>query len=223
MHHEEEPSNLVALVERSIDLFPNKPLFGTKNRQGEYEWLTYGEVGERIDRVRAGLAQSGVGRNDAVGIIAGNRTEWAVAAFAAFGLGAWFVPMYESERPETWRYVIADSGLTVLFVANEEIRQKVDEIAGDIPTLKKVIIIDGAGDDSLGSLEEVGEKTPVPSLRPDPGEIAVLIYTSGTTGNPKGVLLSHGNLTSNSHAGRKMYPELAAEGGVSLSILPWAH
>jgi len=222
MHHEEEPSNLVALVERSIDLFPNKPLFGTKNRQGEYEWLTYGEVGERIDRVRAGLAQSGVGRNDAVGIIAGNRTEWAVAAFAAFGLGAWFVPMYESERPETWRYVIADSGLTVLFVANEEIRQKVDEIAGDIPTLKKVIIIDGAGDDSLGSLEEVGEKTPVPSLRPDPGEIAVLIYTSGTTGNPKGVLLSHGNLTSNSHAGRKMYPELA-EGGVSLSILPWAH
>jgi len=223
MHREEEPSNLVALVERSIRLFQNKPLFGTKNRQGDYEWVTYGDVGARIDRVRAGLAQSGVGRNDAVGIIAGNRTEWAVAAFAAFGLGALFVPMYESERSETWRYIIADSGLSVLFVASNAVRKRVEDIAGDIPTLKSVVVIDGDGGDSMAALESAGEKSPVPSLHPDESEIAVLIYTSGTTGHPKGVLLSHGNLTSNSHAGRKMYPEIAAEGGVSLSILPWAH
>ncbi|MEA3222031.1 MAG: AMP-binding protein [Thermodesulfobacteriota bacterium] len=66
---------------------------------------------------------------------------------------------------------------------------------------------------------------PIPAIHPDPDDIAVLIYTSGTTGDPKGVLLSHGNITSNSHAGLKMYPELSEllGEGASLSILPWAH
>ncbi|MBW2599867.1 MAG: AMP-binding protein [Deltaproteobacteria bacterium] len=72
-------------------------------------------------------------------------------------------------------------------------------------------------------MEKEGEKKPVPSIKPDPDDIAALIYTSGTTGDPKGVLLTHGGFTSNSHAGRKMYPELENIIGVSLSILPWAH
>jgi long-chain acyl-CoA synthetase len=62
----------------------------------------------------------------------------------------------------------------------------------------------------------------VKSIKPSPSDIAVLIYTSGTTGSPKGVLLSHGNFTSNVLAGAKLYPELGAEDR-ALSILPWAH
>jgi len=75
----------------------------------------------------------------------------------------------------------------------------------------------------MAGLEKEGDKKPVSSINPGVDDIAALIYTSGTTGDPKGVLLSHGNLTSNSHAGRKMYPELMVNTGVSLSILPWAH
>jgi len=78
----------------------------------------------------------------------------------------------------------------------------------------------------MRALEQKGAASPVAPLVPHPDDIADLIYTSGTTGNPKGVLLSHGNFTSNSHAGLKMYPELWENEGrntVTLAILPWAH
>jgi len=62
----------------------------------------------------------------------------------------------------------------------------------------------------------------VASFHPLPTDVATLIYTSGTTGEPKGVLLTHGNFTSNCQAGRHLYPFLDTEDR-SLSILPWAH
>jgi long-chain acyl-CoA synthetase len=84
----DRPDNLVDLIEESVKAYGERPVFGTKNAQGDYEWITYGELGERIDNLRGGLAQAGAGqRGDAVGIIANNRTEWAIAAFATYGLG----------------------------------------------------------------------------------------------------------------------------------------
>ena len=218
-----EPSNLVEFLENSVARYPARPLFGTKDATGAYQWATYGQIGRRVDDLRGGLAGLGVGRGDAVGIIANNRTEWAIAAYATYGLGARFVPMYESELPKVWQYIVADSALKVLFVSKPEILEKVRELSGEIPTLEKLILIEGCGAGSMTALEAEGRAKPVPSLHPGADEIAVLIYTSGTTGEPKGVLLSHGNCTSNSIAGVKMFPELRGEGDVSLSILPWAH
>jgi long-chain acyl-CoA synthetase len=222
MYDLEKPDNLVDFFERSVEKFPMNPLFGTKNDRGIYEWVTYENVGKRVDNLRGGLARVGVGKGDAVGIIANNRTEWAIAAFATYGLGARFIPMYEAELTQVWKYIVGDSNVKILFVAREEILEKVRGFPGDIPTLENIYLIESEAENSMKALERMGAKNPVPAYRPDPDEIAVLIYTSGTTGDPKGVLLSHGNMTSNSHAGRKSYPEIA-EGGVSLSILPWAH
>ncbi len=222
MYEFEKPDNLVDLFERGVEKFPHNPLFGAKNDKGVYEWLTYEDVGRRVDNLRGGLAKAGVGKGDAVGIIANNRTEWAVAAFATYGLGARFIPMYEAELAQVWKYIVGDSSVKVLFVARDEILEKVRDFPRDIPTLEKIYLIESEAENSMTALEKLGAETPVSSYHPDPDEIAVLIYTSGTTGDPKGVLLSHGNMTSNSHAGRKSYPEIA-DGGVSLSILPWAH
>ncbi|MBW2599866.1 MAG: AMP-binding protein [Deltaproteobacteria bacterium] len=85
MSKSNEPDNLVAFLEGSVAKYPDRPLFGTRNSQGEYEWITYAQVGKRVDNLRAGLAGLGVGKDDAVGIIAGNRTEWAIGAFASYG------------------------------------------------------------------------------------------------------------------------------------------
>jgi long-chain acyl-CoA synthetase len=218
----DKPDNLVDFLEESVARYPDSPFLGTKKGPGAYEWITFREFGDRVDKVRAGLASLGIHRGDAVGIIANNRTEWAICAYATYGLGARWVPMYEAELPSTWKYIVSDSGIKVLFCSKPEILEKVKDFLQDIPTLEKIILIEGRGRDTLEELEAAGAKNPVSSIRPDPDDVAALIYTSGTTGDPKGVLLTHGNFTSNSLAGQKLYPEFK-HGDVLLSILPWAH
>ena len=218
----DKPDNLVEMVEDSIERNAQLPLFGTPDSQGNYSWVTYGEVGARIDALRAALHQLGIAAGDAVGVIANNSVEWAVAAFAAFGLGARFIPMYEKELPRIWKHIIQDSGIKVLFAANENIFLEIQRFRSEVPDLKHIFLIDGQSVTNMADLEERGRQAPVPSKRPKPEDIAVLIYTSGTTGNPKGVLLSHGNFTSNAIAGGARFPEITV-GSCSLSILPWAH
>ncbi|MDT8273671.1 MAG: AMP-binding protein, partial [Desulfomonilia bacterium] len=218
----DKPDNLVELFENSVEKFPDRPYLGTKNAQGEYEWVTYKEVGRRVDNLRSGLAGLGVKRGDAVGIISNNSVDWAVGHFATVGLGAFYVPMYEAELPQVWEYIIRDSGVKVLFVSKPEILEKLKDFTTRIPTLEKICVIKGTGDDSMAALEKAGEQNPVKSIHPDPEEVAVLVYTSGTTGDPKGVLLMHMNWTSNHHARAKAYPDFD-ENDRTLSLLPWAH
>ncbi len=216
------PDNLVSLLEHSVEKFADNPLFGTKNADGEYEWVTYAQVGRRVDNLRGGLAQMGIKKGDAVGIIANNRTEWAICAFASYGLGARYIPMYENELPHIWKYIIADGDVRVLFVSTPHIQEQVNGLKADLPGLENVFVISGQGDQSMQALERTGAAHPVPAMHPSHQDIAVLIYTSGTTGDPKGVLLSHGNFTTNFQAGGALFPELGPDTR-SLCILPWAH
>ncbi len=219
----EKPDNLVEVIENSVEKHSDRPLFGTKNRNGEYEWVTYGQVGKRVENLRGGLATLGVGKNDVVGIIANNRIEWAVAAFATYGLEGRFIPMYEKELAQTWQFILKDSNVQVLFVANADIKRKIQEFKGDIPLLRHIFLIEGEGSGTMRDLESRGEAQPVPSIRPGPNHVAVQIYTSGTTGKPKGVLLSHGNFTSNFLSAGKLFVEHFKSKARSISILPWAH
>ncbi|MBN2297289.1 MAG: AMP-binding protein, partial [Deltaproteobacteria bacterium] len=218
----DKPDNLVELFENSVKQFSDRPFLGTKNNRGDYEWVTYREVGRRVDNLRAGLAGLGIQRGDAVGIISNNSTDWAVAHYATAGLGAFFVPMYEAELVQVWEYIVKDSAVKVLFVSKPEIREKIKDFPSRIPTLEKIILIPGEGNDTMSELEKTGEQNPVKSIYPDPEEVAVLVYTSGTTGDPKGVLLMHMNWTSNHHARVKAYPGYD-HNDRSLSLLPWAH
>lgn len=219
----ERPENLVEMFENSVAKHGSNKLFGTKNAAGEYVWVTYNQVAKRVNDLRAGLAAEGIKKGDTIGLISNNRTEWAVAAYATYSLGCRFVPMYEAELTSTWEYIIKDSGVRALFVSKPEILEKVNGFRDRVPGLEKIYVIDGEGPDTMAALEAKGSESPVPSVRPeDPDEIAVLIYTSGTTGEPKGVLLSHGNLTSNVVDAGSCYPDLSDEDR-SLAILPWAH
>jgi long-chain acyl-CoA synthetase len=218
----DKPDNLVDFLEESVKTYPTSLMLGTKDKSGVYQWITYGEFGKRVDNLRAGLVQLGVKKGDAVGIIANNRTEWAICAFATYGIGARWVPMYEAELTSTWKYIVADSGIKILFVSKPEIMEKVKTFTTEIETLDKMLLVEGSGEGSLAWLEELGAKKPVPSVKPDPQDVASLIYTSGTTGDPKGVLLTHGNFTSNTLAGIKIYAGYS-HSDRALNILPWAH
>src|SRR5579859_6960045 len=98
-------TDLVSLVSNAIATHAERPLFGTEH-DGAWAWMTYGELGRRVDRMRAALARLGVRRGDRVAIISGNRPEWAVVVAAAHGLGAVCVPMYEVQLEKDWEYIL---------------------------------------------------------------------------------------------------------------------
>lgn len=218
----EYPANLVDMMEDTIKKFPDRPFIGTKDSGGNYVFITYKDMGKRIDDLRGGLAHIGIDKGDSVGLIINNSVEWAIIAFATYGRCARLVPMYEKELEKTWHYIVKDSGMKALFVVDEDVYSKVRGYLDEIETLENMYIIRGNSENSMAALEKIGREQPVPSVKPHWSDIAGLIYTSGTTGKPKGVLLSHGNFTTNIQAGHNAFPD-ADESIVSLSILPWAH
>ena len=210
---------LVDIFEHSTAKFADQPLFGTKI-DGNWSWLSYGEFRREVDRVRAGLAALGVVKGDAVAIIADNCSEWAIAAYAAYGLGAAVVPMYEAQTDDNWRYILSDSGVKVAFTANNGIAERVSVFQADLGSLAHVVTFDRNAEGAL-SFAELGADSQAPVAQVSGSDTAGFVYTSGTTGNPKGVLLSHANLAHNVSAVTDVFP-LTPEDR-TLSFLPWAH
>lgn len=218
----EDPDNLIQIFEDSVAKYPNNLFIGEKDKTGEFQWVTYSQIATRVNNLRAGLAAIGIKAGDTVGIIANNRKEWLIGEMATQGLGAAYVPMYEKELVSMWNYIIKDAAVKVLLVSKPEILNKVKNFPAEIPTLKQIYVIDDSGENSMEALEKKGAEKPVPSIKPKPTDVAILIYTSGTTGEPKGVLLSHGNLAENVKAGLAWFLNLT-EKSRCISILPWAH
>ena len=217
-------STLAELYAQSVAAFPDNPLFGNRTPDGTWEWMTYREFGEAIDKARGGLHSLGVSNGDRVAIISDNRTEWAVGAYATYSLGGAWVPMYEAQTQKDWKFILKDSGAKVLFVATDGIRAQIEEIQGEIESLEAVVVIDDpAGGNAIDYTELLarGAANPAGSAVVKPDDLAGLIYTSGTTGNPKGVMLSHANITSNLNALSVIFP--LEEDDRSASFLPWAH
>ena len=214
--------NMVQLCRKSCEEHAPRDLFGTR-KGSAWSWTTYRQFGEMVDACRSGLKKRGVGPGDRVAIVSDNRVEWAVAAHATYGLGAAFVPMYQVQLPKEWKFILNDCDAKVVIAANDEIHGKLAEMAGELDALDHVIglELDDGHDDSWSSLLAAGEESPAEPEDPGADDVAGLIYTSGTTGNPKGVLLSHGNLTSNINAIHEVFTFEVSDR--SLSFLPWAH
>ena len=220
-------STLIDIYDQSIKSFGHRELFGTK-RGGTWHFTTYAEFGRQVDAFRGGLVSLGIAAGDNVAIIANNRVEWAVAAYAAYGLGAAFVPMYEAQNPKEWEFIVRDCSAKALIVANQPILEKAHALFDAVPSLEHMISLAdttngvGGGDARITTykaLVESGKTAPV--RKPEPSDLAALIYTSGTTGNPKGVMLTHANLASNVSAAHDVFP--MEQSDRSLSFLPWAH
>jgi long-chain acyl-CoA synthetase len=210
------------LLDKSAPKYSHSPLFGTKIG-GAWRWITYDEFRKDVDRFRGALAQLGVGRGDRVAIVANNCVEWAIAAYATYGRGAAFVPMYEQQHADEWEFILADSEAKVVIGNTRAIHEQLETIRGRVPTLERVLGIQLSDTDqhSFRSHLVRGGANPVPPIEPEPEDAAAFIYTSGTTGKPKGVVLTHTNIVSNINAVNTLFPFQPEER--SLAFLPWAH
>jgi long-chain acyl-CoA synthetase len=214
--------NLVDLYEQSCKDFGPRELFGTK-KNGAWHWQTYDEFGRQVDQFRAGLASLGVAAGDRIAIVSNNRVEWAVAAYATYGRRAAFVPMYESQLPEEWVFIMRDCGAKMVLASTPAIFDTLMKRKVEMPTLEHVVGLDLPESDerSFAALLARGKNADVPPEQPSPNEVAGFIYTSGTTGEPKGVVLTHKNFIANVNGINQVFPMDPTDR--SLAFLPWAH
>ncbi|MGI9665812.1 MAG: AMP-dependent synthetase/ligase [Acidimicrobiia bacterium] len=217
-------ANLNELLTNSVATYADNPLFGSRQEDGDWSWMTFGEFGDAVEKARGGLASLGVAAGDRVAIISDNRVEWAVGAYATYSLGAAWVPMYEAQTQKDWKFILEDCGAKVLFAATDGIRAQVEEIQDQLPALDMIVVIDDpAGGQAIDYTELLarGAENPAGIAVAAEDSLAGLIYTSGTTGNPQGVMLSHGNFASNINAVAEVFPLDTDDR--SASFLPWAH
>ena len=215
--------NLIEMLEKSRQLYADRPLYGTKH-DGVYEWTTYEQFAEKVDAFRGGLASLGVSAGDKVAIICKNTEEWAVSAYATYGLSAQHIPMYETQMAKEWEYIIRDCGAKVLLAANAAVLEQTRDFPENIESLEHIVLLSGsdAGDvKTYSDLLKTGRENPVQVLYPELQSPMGMIYTSGTTGDPKGVMLSHRNLIFECEV---VLPLLGmTNDDRSLAFLPWAH
>lgn len=184
----------------------------------------------RVRAVAQALQAWGIQRGDRVALLSENRWEWPVVDFAALAIGAVDVPLYQTLTPEQIGYMLRNSGSRVIFVSSNEEYEKV-VAAGEIPTLERVVVFDEGefgGAESFTKilepatgLERVDEGFEAMLREAKPEDLATLIYTSGTTGDPKGVMLTHGNLADNLHHSTDDLQIL--KGDSVISFLPLSH
>ena len=201
-------------------------------QDGAASWSPISSV-ELYGRVRAladVLREWGVGKGDRVALLAENRWEWPVTDFAVLAIGGVDVPLYPTLTPEQIGYMLRDSGAKVAFVSTAELYEKIRQ-AGELPELKAVVVMDPGeheGAESFAALmkdaeakqqRDAGFDVLLKTARPE--DLATIIYTSGTTGEPKGAMLTHGNLASNLNYSTG--PLGLGDTDTGISFLPLSH
>jgi long-chain acyl-CoA synthetase len=204
---------------RSVETF-RKPEHLKFRRDGAWRALSSAELRAAVEETSMGLRALGVGRGDKVAILSENRPEWAIADLATL-------------TPAQVQYILSDSEAKVVFVSTADQAAKVVQVREGLGQLQHVVRFDpdeAPGTTSLDELRAKGRE----ALAAEPDavrrraaevtkdDLATLIYTSGTTGDPKGVMLTHGNLVHNVLAAAKVFPAVNQE-WTALSFLPLCH
>ncbi len=183
----------------------------------------------RIDDLAVALRTlPGLAPGDRVAVIGENSIDWLVADWAVLTAGFVVVPIFATQAIDQVEYIIGHSETKLIFAGS---RLLATRIRDGVPNAPLIVCFEGDGPDSLRALEAKGAALRASSgidastftASSDPSAMAVLIYTSGTTGNPKGVMLSHNNITSNVAASFGYgFGDIKSNESV-LSILPFSH
>ena len=204
----------------------------------KYEGRYHGMSSQEALRKVAGLAslfrRLHVKRGDRVAILSENRVEWALTDYALMGLGAIPVPIYTTFLEPDIEYILRDSGAKGIVVATDAQLAKIINVRPRLPDLRFVLAmscenLQGTGAEcwegsialELGLASHSAETFTAQALAAKPSDTATLLYTSGTTGQPKGVILTHGNIVSNVLECARLFPFTPDD--VCMSLLPLSH
>ncbi len=194
------------------------------------QWKNYStnDFVDYVDHLSYGLANIGINKDDKIAIISNNRPEWNFADYASQQCGAISVPVYPTISLHDLIFILNDAQVKLVFVSSADLYQKVAEAAKQAPSVKFIYSFNQI--ESVAhwtELYENGKKSPakekIETIKSqiDGNDLLTILYTSGTTGTPKGVMLSHNNLLSNSFASQYLCP--FQKEWKALSFLPLNH
>uniref|UniRef100_A0A671WU48 Long-chain-fatty-acid--CoA ligase ACSBG2 n=1 Tax=Sparus aurata TaxID=8175 RepID=A0A671WU48_SPAAU len=206
-------------------------------KEGEQQKsLTYREYYQSCRTAAKSFMKLGLQRYHGVGILGFNSSEWFIADIGAILAGGFAVGIYTTNSPEACQYVAENCKANIIVVENHKQLQKILQVEDKLPHLKAIIQYKDALKEKRPNLYSWAEFMELGRDEPDepldaiissqkPNQCCSLIYTSGTTGQPKGVMLSHDNITwtalSTSRHVRLKDATLAQE--VVVSYLPLSH
>ncbi|XP_054422150.1 long-chain-fatty-acid--CoA ligase 1 isoform X3 [Pteronotus mesoamericanus] len=228
--------------QRGIHVSNNGPCLGSRKPDQPYEWLSYKQVEDMSECIGSALLQKGVkaASDQFVGIFAQNRPEWVIIEQGCYAYSMVIVPLYDTLGTEAITYIVNKAELSVVFVDKpEKVNMLLEGVENKLtPGLKIVVVMDSYGSEllergkkcgveiiSMKAMEDLGRANRKKPKPPAPEDLAVICFTSGTTGNPKGALITHGNIVSDSSAFVKMTEKMLVLNGsdTHISYLPLAH
>jgi long-chain acyl-CoA synthetase len=209
--------------QKTAEAHPERGALRLKDDEFSCDW---GEYAERVRSLAAGLAALGVGKGDTVALMLTNRPEFHLADAAGMHLGAICFSIYNTYSPEQIEFLVGDAENRVA-ITEQEFVDRLLAVRGKDNVLEHVIVVDGDAPEGAMTLDELAERGEedfdfeAAWRAVEPDDQLTLIYTSGTTGPPKGVEITHANMTETVRA----YDEIIAfpDAGRVISYLPMAH
>ena len=192
-------------------------------RKDRLDAFTYARLREMAERTAAWLAVIGIAPGDRCAVLADNDAHWCAAYLGALRLGAVAVPLDTAYKATQIATLLRDSGARVVFTSQKylEAVRAGCEAAG---SKARLVLLHGQAEGAASFEGMTGGRMPAPPLPACPARLtdpAVILYTSGTTSDPKGVVLTHGNLLAE-RSGAFEVVRVGHEDAV-LGVLPLFH
>nr|XP_006136275.1 long-chain-fatty-acid--CoA ligase 4 isoform X1 [Pelodiscus sinensis]XP_014435608.1 long-chain-fatty-acid--CoA ligase 4 isoform X1 [Pelodiscus sinensis] len=223
------------ILSEENEMQPNGKVF-KKLILGNYRWLNYEEVNQRVNNFGRGLTAQGLKPKSTIAIFCETRAEWMIAAQTCLKYNFPLVTLYATLGEEAVTYGLNESGVSYLITSVELLDSKLKTTLSEIPFLKHIIYVDkktinkseypeGLEIHSMQTVEELGAKPENLDIFPStpvPTDLALVMYTSGSTGRPKGVMMMHKNLIAGMTGQCERIPGLGPR-DTYVGYLPLAH